>query len=166
MTALLTELKTRARLQLNALRRPTMTGAVSAEAPSAPRLRDCLNQVAKDVGFSHWEHARRILGGFAGIDDNMGTFWHAPGCHALLNQWCAAHEEARRLQASDPGSFVLPYRRQFMLVHDDFIRELTLDPADPAWAESQRDMAQAYASGAWYALAMRRLKAPRTTFNQ
>ena len=126
----------------------------------------CIRDRAKDVGFSHWEHARRILGGFAGIDDNMGTFWHAPGCHALLNQWCAAHEEARRLQASDPGSFVLPYRRQFMLVHDDFIRELTLDPADPAWAESQRDMAQAYASGAWYALAMRRLKAPRTTFNQ
>lgn len=68
MTTLLTELKTRARLSLNAARR---------EQPEL-RLRDCLHQAARDVGFAHWDHGRRILGGQAVPGDDMGTFWRAP----------------------------------------------------------------------------------------
>ena len=166
MTALLTELKIRARLQVNARRRDLAPLGQDTQQDPAPRLRDCLIRVARDVGFSHWDHARRVLGGLAGSDDDMGSFWHAPGCQTLLNQWCTTHEQAQQLQRADPGSFVLPYRRQFMLVQDDFIRELALDPADPAWAESKRDLVQAYATPAWSALAMQRLRAPRTTFSR
>lgn len=163
MTALLTELKTRARLKLNALRR---NASADTETASTARLRDCLNRVSRDVGFSHWDHARRVLGGLAGTGDDMGSFWHAPGCLSLLNQWCASHEQARQLQRADPGSFVLPYRRQFMLVHDDFIRELALDPAEPAWSVVRRDLVQGYGSSAWHTLALHRLKAAQTTFNR
>ena len=42
--------------------------------------------------------------------------------------------------------------------------ELGLDPADPAWAELQRDLAAGYASEAWATLAFQRIKAPRSTF--
>ena len=73
MSALLTELKIRARLQRNGAPRSAAPGDSTVAVLSAPRLRDCLNQVAKDVGFSHWEHARRILGGFAGANDDQSA---------------------------------------------------------------------------------------------
>ena len=33
------------------------------------------------------------------------------------------------------------------------------------WAETQRDLVRGYATGPWLALALQRLKAPRTTFD-
>ena len=83
MTAVLNELKTRARLELNAARR--------GDADSGLKLRDCLNHAARDVGFSNWEHARGVLTGEAPVGADMGTFWHAPSCNALLNEIGRAH---------------------------------------------------------------------------
>lgn len=154
MTALLIELKTRARLQLNATR----------DDQPAQRLRDCLHAVARDVGFMHWEHARRVLGGLAVPGDDMGTFWHAPRCNSLLNAWFANLTEARVALAVKPGGVLLPYRRQFVVVGDAFIRELGLESDDVARADAQHDVVRAYGSGPWLALAFKRLKAPRTTF--
>ncbi len=160
MTQLLIELKTRARLQLNAARRQD---APDAEGPG-PRLRHCLNQVARDVGFAHWDDARRVLGGQAASGDDMGAFWYAPRCATLLNLWFAGYEPARAAQEADRGAFLLPYRRQFIVAQDDFVRELGMDPADPAWAVAQRDLVRAYGSRAWLDLAFARMKAPRSTF--
>lgn len=155
MTALLTELKTRARLRLNAARR---------QATSDLRLGDCLHQVARDVGFADWEHGRRVLGGEAARGDDMGSFWHAPGCNVLLNHWFASYADARAALAVHGGAFLLPYRRQFVVVREPFIHELGLDPGDPAWTEARRDLVQAYGSAAWLALAARRLRARPATF--
>ncbi len=154
MTAALTELKTRARLRLNALRR---------EQPDL-RLRQCLNQVAREVGFAQWEHARRVLSGFATAADDMGSFWHAPRCNSLLSSWFAALAEARIALHAGRHSVLLPYARQFVVVQGDFIRELGLDPDHPAWADAQRDLVRAYGGPAWQALAALRLAAPRSTF--
>jgi hypothetical protein len=68
------ELKTRARLRLNAAK----------AAGESLRLRDCLNLVAKDVGFTNWDHARRVLNGEAQPGEDLGTFWYAPRCAGLL----------------------------------------------------------------------------------
>ena len=154
MTALLIELKTRARLQLNAAR---------ASQPDL-RLHDCLNQVARNVGFSHWEHGRRVLGGLAVPGDDMGSFWHAPRCNGLLSEWFANLSQARAALGEDPGAVLLPYRRQFIVASGDFIRELGLNPADAAWHDVQCDLVRSYGTGPWIALAMKRLKAPRETF--
>ena len=154
MTALLTELKTRARLQRNAARR---------EQPQL-RLCDCLHQAARDVGFAHWDHGRRVLGGHAVPGDDLGTFWHAPRCNSLLNAWFANYAQARATLDAERGTFLLPYRRQFVVVNDVFLHELGLDPTHAAWADAQRDLVHAYGNAAWLALGLRRLKAPRSTF--
>lgn len=154
MTALLVELKTRARLRLNAARQ---------QQPDL-RLRDCLNEVARAVGFVHWEQARRVLGGEARPGDDMGRFWHAPACNSLLNVWFANHDDARSALATKPGAVLLPYRRQFVLADGPFIRELGLDPRDTAWAAAGHDLVRAYGTDPWLRLAFQRLKAPQSTF--
>jgi len=72
--------------------------------------------------------------------------------------------EARAALDAGRGLFLLPYRRQLIVVDADFIVEIGLDPADPAWAVLQRDLAAGYASEAWATLAFQRIKAPRSTF--
>jgi hypothetical protein len=159
MTPMVTELKTRARLRLNAMRRdPGSSRATEA------RLRDCLNLVAREVGFAHWEHGRLVLGGLASPADDKGTFWHAPRTGILLNEWFAHREEARAALRRQPEAFLLPYRRQFMVVQADFVRELGVDPADAAWAAIGHDVDQGYGTAAWQALARQRLQAPLSSF--
>lgn len=154
-TRALVELKTRARLRLNALK---------AAQPDL-RLRDCLNAVSKEAGFTDYAHARRVLNGEARPGEDFGTFWYAPACAGLLNQWFASYEEARAALQATPRRpkerrlFLLPYKRQFMVVEDDFIRELGMDPEDEVWAAADRDAAQV--STDWPELAFRRLRAAR-----
>ena len=157
MTTPVDELKVRARLRLNAARR--------AEQGTAMRLKDCLSAVSREVGFMHWEHAQKVLGARASAGDDAGTFWHAPRCSVLLNQWYARYDEAKAAQGSEAGAVLLPYRRQFIVANDDFVRELGLDPGDPEWATTRRDLVASYASQAWVALVMRRIKAPRESFH-
>lgn len=156
MTAMLTELKTRARLRLNAARRGGEAGEL--------RLRDCMNLASREVGYAHWEHARQVLGGQAEPGEDMGTFWHAPGTGILLNLWFARYEEARVALQADAQAFLLPYRRQFFLVQDHFVRELGVDPGDAAWDAMGHDLVRGYGSAAWGTLALQRLKAPRSSF--
>jgi hypothetical protein len=99
----LTEMKTRARLQLNALKasQPGTRGEV--------RLHDCLNAVSREVGFDDFHHARRVFCGEARPGDDFGTFWYAPRCAGLLNQWFATYEKARAAQNATPRRcFLLP----------------------------------------------------------
>jgi hypothetical protein len=158
MNALVTELKTRARVRLNGARREEPAGGADL------KLRDCLQQVAREVGFQHWEHARRVLGGLAAPGDDIGTFWHAPRSGILLNEWFARPGEAEAVHQRQPAAYLLPYRRQFMLVQADFVQELGLDPLHPAWQAMGRDLVRGYGSAAWLALAEVRLRAPRGTF--
>jgi hypothetical protein len=154
MTALLVEIKTRARLRLNAVR---------AERPDL-RLRDCLNQVVKELGFAHWDQGRRVLGGQAQPGEDMGRFWHAPACNTLLNTWFAHYADACEALAIKPGAVLLPYQRQFVVAGGPFIRELGLDPEDAAWAAAGHDVVRAYGSAPWLSLAFQRLKASPSTF--
>jgi hypothetical protein len=154
MTPALEELKVRARVRVNAARKAGEGGGLS--------LRDCLHEASRAVGFLEWEHARRVLGGLAERGDDMGTFWHAPGCQSLINEWHADERQAR--EALAPGKFLLPYRRQFMVVQEDFIRVLGLDPQDPAWGAASHDLVAHYGSAAWVVLCAGRVRAPAQTF--
>ena len=174
MNPLITELKTRARLRLNSVRLDALTSAASdapatsLHAPQArpTRLRDCLNAVARELGFSGWPQALCVLGGQASNGDDMGAFWHAPRCNGLLSHWFARHDQAR--ECLSPGvalgahRVLLPYGRQFVVVDDHYLRELGLRVADEAWGRAGRDLVQAYGSAAWQALCAQRLRASRT----
>lgn len=156
MTALLDELKVRARVRLNTARRDG--------AATDLKLRDCLHDAARAVGFAHWEHARRVLGGEAQPGEDMGTFWHAPRTGILLNLWFARYEQALPVLKADRSAYLLPYRRQCFIVQDHFIRELSVDPNHPAWAQLRHDLMAGYGSAAWGELAMQRLRASPQTF--
>jgi hypothetical protein len=156
---LLVELKVRARLRVNAARR-----AAPGPQEGGLRLRDALNAVAREVGFQHWEQARRVLGGLAQPGEDMGTFWHAPRTGILLNEWFADIQQARAAHARQPRAFLLPYRRQFMVVQADFVQELGVDPDHPAWDAVGRDLVRGCGSAGWLALADQRIRAPRTGF--
>ena len=125
--ALIGELKTRARLRLNALRGADANAAVDAAAqatPADPRLRDCLIQVSRELGFQNWDQAREAL---------------AAGAHRVL----------------------LPYRRQFVVVDEHYLRELGLAIDDAAWAPMGRDLVAGYGSAGWVSLCRQRLAATR-----
>ncbi len=164
MNACITELKTRARLGLKALKAGESgllqrAQAVSGRAFPAPaewQLRHALALVAQSVGFRQWDHARRVLGGEASIGDDMGTFWHAPGCDVLLNHWFARYEEAVAVQGASPATTLLPYGRQFIVVRDEYLRELRL----PDDLRGGFDAVAAYGSPQWVAWCCARLRAP------
>jgi hypothetical protein len=149
-TPALEELKVRARLRRNAMR-----------GEGGPQLRDCFAAVARDAGFADWEHARRVLSGLARPGDDMGKFWYAPGCASLLNEWHSDLAIARAALARQRGAYLLPYARQFVVVQGDFIRELGLDPDEPVWIDTGRDIAAAYGTDGWARLCKRRLEATR-----
>lgn len=155
MNRLIQELKTRARLRLNAQRR----AAGASTAADDPRLRDCLHAVAREAGFAHWEHARHVLGGQAMAGEDQGTFWYAPGCASLLMPWFAHHDEARRAQQQGTAGVLLPYRRQVVLAGPDFLVELGLDPESSLWADAGFDLVSTSGSPSWEALAWQRLRA-------
>lgn len=157
MNRLVQELKTRARLRLNASRREAAE-PVAAEQ----RLRDCLHEVSRAVGFAHWEHARRVLSGEARAGDDQGRFWYAAGCQSLLTPWFARYDEAVLAWSSASEGVLLPYRRQFVLASDDFLVELGLDPDSSLWSEVGRDLVRSAGSPAWEALAWQRLRATRS----
>ncbi|MBK0393897.1 hypothetical protein [Ramlibacter algicola] len=154
MSAAVEELKTRARVRLNAMRREGQDG----------KLREQLHEVAGEVGFTQWEHARRVLSGEAVAGEDVGTFWYAPRTSSYLNEWFADLAQALAAHARSRGGVLLPYKRQFVIVQPDFLRELALDPHDPAIAEAGRDLVRAYGSSAWHALAAQRVRAPRSSF--
>lgn len=155
MTAAVDELKVRARVRLSAARRAGQEG----------RLRDYLHGVSHEVGFFHWDHARKVLAGEAAEMDDMGTFWHAPRCSFFLSQWYSRQEVARQALALQPAAYLLPYRRQFVLVRAEYLRELGLDPLASIWSEVPgRDLVAAYGSAAWQTLSRERLRAPLSSF--
>lgn len=165
MSRPLQELKTRARLRLNAHRR-TAEAAPAAGAAADPRLRDCLHTVAREAGFAHWEHARHVLGGRAAAGDDHGTFWYAPGCAVFLTPWFARHDEARQAMQQGSAGVLLPYRRQFVLAGPDFLAELGLDPESSLWADAGFDLVRSAGSPGWEALAWQRLRAIGTPLPQ
>lgn len=167
MNALLVELKTRARLSLNTLRRaerelqPGQASSLIQPSATPRRLRDCLAQAARGAGFSHWAHARRVLGGLAGRGDDMGSFWHAPSCGALLNHWFADYSQARAFLDQAQGRVLLPYRNQFVVVGPEYLTEIQVSANLPHWRAAGCDLVASYGSQAWLALSRTRLDAPR-----
>ena len=171
MNACVDEMKTRARLGLNALNmgdmalldRAQAVSGLRLPAPAQWKLRHTLTLVARSVGFRTWEQARCALGGYAERGDDMGSFWHAPRCNSLLNHWFASYASASSLQRSGAGLTLLPYRRQFMVVDRYYLRELGVDVSAASNSDSM-DLVALYGSATWLAMCCSRLRAPEQTW--
>jgi hypothetical protein len=106
---------------------------------SGIQRKHCLAAVAREAGFSSWEHARRILDGDAAESD-FGKLLYAAGAagsSAHLNHWFATYEEARAFHAETSGAderrYLLAYQRHFFVVDRHFIETLGLAPEDADW---------------------------------
>ena len=168
----ISELKTRARLGLNALQagdqalldRATKVSGVSMATPTHWKLRHAFTLVARSVGFHTWAQARIALGGQAQAGDDMGTFWHAPRCNGLLNHWFAHYDDALDCLHKMPGHALVPYRRQFIVVNAPYLQELGLSDAPQLHADETLDLVALHGSDRWQALCCSRLCAHESTW--
>lgn len=158
MNTLVAELKTRARLRLNAARR---ADPQLAAGRAGPRLRHCLTLVSAEAGFTGWEQARRVLTGRAEPGDDMGAFWHAPRCTGLLSHWFSGYPAARAFLAGTGTAVLLPYRRQFVVADRHYLHAIGVPPDAAAWRDAGRDLVAVYGTPHWLDLAQHRLRATR-----
>lgn len=168
MLSPITELKTRARLLLNALQanqpasleRSTRICQKQAwPVPPSWPLRHTLNIVAAEAGFSHWEHARDVLSGAAHPQQDMGSFWYGQAAQGFTNQWFAHYPEAKAQLLLQPDSYLLPYKNQFFIAEHACIHELGLASQAQLWQQLEHDLVAGYGSPAWSAICMLRLDA-------
>lgn len=166
----ISEIKTRARLLINALRRDdagahqlarTLCAKGRWSEPEEWTLGHCRNLESVRAGFDNWEHARHVLEGHAAPISNAGSFWYADACRAMTNQWLAHYAEAEAILRADASLYLVPYRLQFVLVDRYFVEALGLDPDASEWSELRRDLVAGYGGTAWRTLALKRLDAMR-----
>jgi hypothetical protein len=108
------------------------------EAPKADeaQLKHALALIAAERGAASWTaYKARVEAGLPSVDTAR---LFARGTGILLQPWCKTHAEAKAEQAKSGGT-LFPYRRQYVLVGDDFLEALNLDPADPDWGRIGRD---------------------------
>jgi hypothetical protein len=167
---LLAELKTRARLRLNALSDGDPEIVKHAHwiskkrrwpIPPEWKLQHAFNIVATQIGFRDWEQARRVLSGLAKPGDDMGGFWYDFGCELLLNNWFANYDEAKAFHRQANERWLFPYAKQFVVGETNFIKTLLLDPALPQWEQVNRDLFASYGNAHWQQLCAARLSATR-----
>ncbi|MCB9914156.1 MAG: hypothetical protein H6828_03275 [Planctomycetes bacterium] len=92
--------------------------------------------VARRLGFTGWAVAKRVLAGE--LVDDWGELLYPGRGAAYWNVWSAHLDEARRIRA-EHGGYLLPWRRQFVIVEDHFVEHIGLDPRDAGWATLGRD---------------------------
>lgn len=120
--------------RLPELRKATLDALT--EFAATIQRKHCFAVVSRELGFSGYAHAQRVLSGDEAESD-FGTMLYPTHCGAF-NHWYANYEEARDLRSQING-FLLAYKRHFFIVDRFFIEGLGLDPADPDWDAIGRD---------------------------
>jgi hypothetical protein len=140
------------------------TAEALAFAASSARYKHCLAVVAREHGFSGWEHACRVLRGDARETD-FGTLLYNERSGGSLNRWFTSYDESRAfLDESRSGPvryYQLAYRAQLFVVERQFIEDLGLDPDDADWEAIDWDWARPKVPVARQRLYQKRLAALR-----
>jgi hypothetical protein len=85
------------------------------------KRKNCLATIARELGFTGW---KALVDAFQGeADANFQVFLHPSRCQVFWNVWFASYDEAAKVRAKH-GGFLLPYKNQFMVVDEDYIRAL------------------------------------------
>ena len=91
----------------------------------------CLAIVAREAGFSSWEHALRVIRSDE-TESDYGDLLYRNEWSAFLNHWFARYEDALHLRQTN-GGYLLAYRRQYLVVAREYISTLGLDPDHGDW---------------------------------
>ena len=108
-----------------------------APVPIDAKRRDCLTVLARETGFRNWPRLLALLED--PTCEDFGTLFYTGPCYVHFNIWSVSLEEARTLRAETNG-YLLGYRQQYMVVDENFIRTLGLDPRDEDWERLGWDM--------------------------
>jgi hypothetical protein len=157
---------------LTALRRlrvlPELAGADEATlraAASQMRRAHFLAVVAKEWGFSSWEHASRVLSGSENEQD-FGTMLYDDESKGTLNVWFAQYDAARvhldEARGTERRLYLLAWRKHYFIAESAFIETLGLDPEDSDWRAIDYDWVKPRDPAARRRLYKKRLDAMRT----
>ncbi|MFB2802259.1 hypothetical protein [Shewanella seohaensis] len=97
------------------------------------QLKHCQSLLARELGFTDFNHCQRVLSGQAQIGEDLGTLFHSRRCDTLLNHWFCGFDEAQAFLKQSPQMVLLPYKNQFFVVNGaDYLDALGLKLSDPA----------------------------------
>ncbi|ABI39049.1 conserved hypothetical protein [Shewanella sp. MR-4] len=97
------------------------------------QLKHCQSLLARELGFTDFNHCQRVLSGQAQIGEDLGTLFHSRRCDSLLNHWFSVFDEAQAFLQQSPQMVLLPYKKQFFVVNGaDYLDALGLKLSDPA----------------------------------
>ncbi|MZR31395.1 hypothetical protein [Sneathiella litorea] len=158
----LMELKIRSRILLKAAmqEKPDALNALKQSGQLEPpfRHKDGLKAVSRLAGFKSWQHASHVLGGSAQIGEDMGELWYDSQCGSFLNIWCRNYEEARDQFERENNYFLFPYKTQFVVTNDEYVRAIGFQTNHPALQRNGRDFIEFYGSSGWDDLTFHRLQ--------
>ncbi|MFZ6816475.1 hypothetical protein ACO0K3_18545 [Undibacterium sp. Rencai35W] len=170
------ELKTRARILLNALEKQTPAALLKLQQlskrarrpqPDTYSLQLCLNLVSIEVGFRSWDHARTVLQGEAKIGDDMGQFWYDDkACSVFMNAWFVEYDVALAFVQARADRFLLPYGTQFVVVEPPYLAVIGLEVDTPRWRTAGYDLMASYGNTDWQVFVTQRLLATRGNLHQ
>lgn len=122
------------------------------------QLKHCQVVIANELGFADWQSLHTIFSakaGHSGAGLDMGTLFYKSACSAFLNQWFTTYDEAKT--ALDAEHYLLPYKKQFVLVTAQHIE--TLGIFDTTLLHNvHKDIVSCYPSSTWDDLALQVLK--------
>lgn len=135
----------RARLRALAELRRADDDELVKRAPDIQR-KHCLAVIARESGFSGWEHARTVIDGEGEAEiADFGKLLYTGNRGGFLHPWFATHAEAKAAHApagDGEARFLLVYGRHHFLAGAGFIEGLGLDPVDPDFAAIGYDWAR------------------------
>lgn len=117
------------------------------------KLKHCQSIVAQQLGFKNWHHAHLVLSGeqAASEHSDLGTLFNNTACQAFVNLWFSSYLEAKEaLNANIKTRYLLPYKKQFVVVEKEYLFALNLKETHlQLLAKIGNDMHQSYGSQSW-----------------
>jgi len=132
------------------------------------KLKHCLKLIANQLGFVNWQQAQGALTGCNTEEEplNMGTFFYPKGGGAFINEWFSDYQQAKEVLAKHPkNKWLLPYKNQFIIVGQDYIKVFKLDEKlMQLWSDIEHDMVSSYNTATWDKLCCAVIKARQKNF--
>lgn len=92
------------------------------------KIKDALDIISKEKGFSSWKELR----------NSLDTFWYEKSS-PFLTEWFTTHAEANSYLSKKQG-YLLTYKGQYFVVDADYIEFIGIDPSADIWKSIGHDV--------------------------